>query len=902
MNRAHLRYSFAGVFFLFLLFAPSTSLRGQAEAPETYLGIPGAEWTEWLNRDGPSGSGDFEGLRAHLENGDACPEPADIECRTVTGEGWTTAQQSMACQRSSGAVCRNADQTDGRRCLDYEVRFLCPIGASAGDEGRFDWIQQRRSGANGSTRGALEADFEHARRSIESPTEIVFFDESSEELGGWYSLQARSHPGFRFTNSRRARGVGRIGSLTRDPNAPWRVFATSPVGGLWWARVAQNLWAPAGTDQGLPRSGVSSVAIGVQSPPGSRCDQDVWFVSSGDTTPPTQRGASKVWQWSDGVFRSVDRGQTWQYIGLGRSGPYHRNTIRKILSDPEDCEVLYAATNDGLKMTENALDPEPAWETLHGGIVNDIEINPHDLDGGRTLLIAGSIHMTMNTVPPSPDVESFYPFIARRSDLGGSWEHFALPPEVDVTSIPLIELEFSSSRPQIVYALATSNHERTHDFLIEIDLEPVPWRQHANVVNASIHALRLGTLAVSPSDHREVIIGDVHPLLKSTDGGRTFGAIGNVTYHDDQQDVLYLSDDRLLVATDGGVYRSEDGGATWTPKNRNLVVQTIDGLDVTRDDDGSLYMLYGAFDLGSYLQVGTQRAEHVLGGDGRHCEIAPSDPNVMYVSHQSGGIRKTTDRWQTNEGRLSVPKPYWGTYFAVDSGNADVVYGASQEGVYRYAPDEGWTLHSSAMVKNIYKVWTVDTDPNVIYASTVWLKSDDATSPGGTKLYRSMSRGGTLTTDWIDLNLPKGRGWLSEIAVDETDPQRIWAAFPASTGPRIFGFNGLVWSDITGDLPAGERVQTILRDRQRADDRLYIGTDYGNVYALVDGSWKDLSANLPNVSIHHLAQTERFIFAGTFGRGIWSQLKLGADPGPGGVKPVSETPTTGNSSPLDFRR
>lgn len=44
-------------------------------------------WTEWFDRDNPSGTGDWEHLSAlRTENpGKICPNPVDIEAQTLSG-------------------------------------------------------------------------------------------------------------------------------------------------------------------------------------------------------------------------------------------------------------------------------------------------------------------------------------------------------------------------------------------------------------------------------------------------------------------------------------------------------------------------------------------------------------------------------------------------------------------------------------------------------------------------------------------------------------------------------------------------------------------------------------------------------------------------------------------------
>lgn len=82
-------------------------------------------WTSCLDRDNPSGTGDWE-LRSHFSPvpcGGNTPLWAD--CRTTSGTPAYATGEVLSCSASGGLVCKNADQTDNR-CQDYCVRFLCP--------------------------------------------------------------------------------------------------------------------------------------------------------------------------------------------------------------------------------------------------------------------------------------------------------------------------------------------------------------------------------------------------------------------------------------------------------------------------------------------------------------------------------------------------------------------------------------------------------------------------------------------------------------------------------------------------------------------------------------------------------------------------------------------------------
>ncbi len=101
-----------------------------------------ADWTDWLNRDTPTGKGDYETLSDFLATGAVpCTEPDHIECRTVDGVDWKQAGQKYKCSLTRGGICVNAKQPAGEQCLNYEVRFLCdyePLRLSAESDTAFE--------------------------------------------------------------------------------------------------------------------------------------------------------------------------------------------------------------------------------------------------------------------------------------------------------------------------------------------------------------------------------------------------------------------------------------------------------------------------------------------------------------------------------------------------------------------------------------------------------------------------------------------------------------------------------------------------------------------------------------------------------------------------------------------
>uniref|UniRef100_UPI003AACE8EA uncharacterized protein n=1 Tax=Centroberyx gerrardi TaxID=166262 RepID=UPI003AACE8EA len=84
-------------------------------------------WTDWFDRDDPSGTGDWETLSSlRSENpGKICSNPVQIDVRTTSGLSVAaTGNVVFRADVTTGFVCKNKEQTT-TRCHDYRVRFSC---------------------------------------------------------------------------------------------------------------------------------------------------------------------------------------------------------------------------------------------------------------------------------------------------------------------------------------------------------------------------------------------------------------------------------------------------------------------------------------------------------------------------------------------------------------------------------------------------------------------------------------------------------------------------------------------------------------------------------------------------------------------------------------------------------
>ncbi|KAK6181085.1 hypothetical protein SNE40_009018 [Patella caerulea] len=84
-------------------------------------------WSQFYNRDAPSGSGDWETLK-DLRNvhSNLCANPSAIDARVVqTNLDYRTANENVGLSPAYGLWCQNKHQTDNY-CQNYKVRFCCP--------------------------------------------------------------------------------------------------------------------------------------------------------------------------------------------------------------------------------------------------------------------------------------------------------------------------------------------------------------------------------------------------------------------------------------------------------------------------------------------------------------------------------------------------------------------------------------------------------------------------------------------------------------------------------------------------------------------------------------------------------------------------------------------------------
>jgi photosystem II stability/assembly factor-like uncharacterized protein len=123
--------------------------------------------------------------------------------------------------------------------------------------------------------------------------------------------------------------------------------------------------------------------------------------------------------------------------------------------------------------------------------------------------------------------------------------------------------------------------------------------------------------------------------------------------------------------------------------------------------------------------------------------------------------------------------------------------------------------------------------------------------------------------------LPAGAATVTDVALDPGNPSRVWAI----DDKRVF-FSvdaGTTWFEITGNLPSISSQDFRTIEFINADGptpaRVALGTRSGVYVSNSGGSvWELFGAELPDVLVFDLryVHSQRTLYAGTLGRGVWS--------------------------------
>ncbi len=670
-------------------------------------------------------------------------------------------------------------------------------------------------------------------------SKIALMPELSAPNGSWFS----QGPG---SISNGENYLGRVECIGFHPSDANTLYVGSATGGLWKTTNLGASWS-ALTDH-LPSLSIGGVAV-------SPSNGNVVYILTGDGDGGNQWGYY-VKERSSGVFRSTDGGNTWFPSGLqfDRSG----ETVYgyKLLIQPNNSSVLFAATSNGIYRTANS---GSTWDLVQAGEFTDIEFKPNDFNR-----LAASRY----------GFDDLY----ISTDNGLTWRSKDVPGGSNMTRG---ELAVSANQTNRVYYLMgpeTSGGFRGYYYYQWSDSSFTLIANTPNVFTGATDGSGDGgfpwwaiALGVEPTDANIQLIGGVIGR-RSITGGTTIFADHDILHADAHGYYFSPVDGSAFAVNDGGIFRSTNFGNTWTNLTTNMRITQYYRISTTPQNTNMV--LGGTQDNGHHVRTTATSAFKWVRTccDGMDNAIDPTNAAILYSCTQDGGLGRSIDggdNWTDIRPLVSGNRVggEWVSPFLLHSSTPTTLFFAGDGGIFR-------STNSGTSWTNIGADGDDAMDQGVsntarFYAAkgTTFRRSDDVNDATPTWTIKSG------TTGWPTGNLANAK--ITSIAVHPQNSLEVWVTLSGyNDGFKVLRSTngGDSWTNVTGSLP-NVPVHVIKHESQPGSStyQVYIGTDIGVFFrSNSSGDWVFYSNYLPRVIVTDLEIVGSSIYAGTYGRGIWS--------------------------------
>jgi hypothetical protein len=630
----------------------------------------------------------------------------------------------------------------------------------------------------------------------------------------WQPLGPSRIPNGQTYGTNRVDVSGRVSSLAVDPADPKHLLLGAAGGGIWESTDSGATWSPR-TDR-MPSLAIGAVIFDPADPKRA-------YAGSGEGNFYANLGA--------GVYQSLDGGTTWTVAAVG---PFKGVGFFRLAIDPKDAATLYAATTGGFY---KSTDSGASWSLKRGGRCWDLSVHPN---GGGSEVIA-----------------TFADGLFISTNAANSFAAVTLP-STPATAWARLSVDRVNTVPDVAYvfgAAGTAAHlwRRSGGTWTKITGLPTS----LDVTQAWYDWY----VAATPDNAAQVFLGAIDgfrgDLTGSTWKWTNITTQGSNSIHPDQHCLTFAptSSKVIYAGNDGGLFKSQDSGATWRALNAGLAITELEYL--AGDPSTWKWMMAGTQDNGTIAFTGTPVWTHIADGDGGDCGVNQLNPNVIYHSYYDVSLERSTDKGAS---WTNVNPPNVGSLFypPVEVFGATVAIGATSLLITRTGAAP-WTTIPLGLAANEVSSAMRDIDANTIVVGT---------NLGG------MIRVAWNGTSWKKTQLasPAAR-YISCIAVDPSNPQRIWLTISQAGGGQVYRSDngGSSWIPCSSGLP-GIPFNAVVVDP--ADfKRVWAAADVG-VYQSLDlgASWSSFSTGLPNVLVVDLLlhKQDRMLVCATRNRGAWA--------------------------------
>jgi photosystem II stability/assembly factor-like uncharacterized protein len=441
----------------------------------------------------------------------------------------------------------------------------------------------------------------------------------------------------------------------------------------------------------------------------------------------------------DGVFKSTDGGESWAAVNIGLTNP----DVESLAVDPVSPQTVFAGTWGGgvFKTTNGGAFWEKSGTATMPGAVITLTIDP--VTPG--ILFAGTD--CLYTSCGASGAGQIY----RSMDGGASWE----VSDSGVVGRSMVAIAIDPVDPAVVYAGTQGgvyNDLKIPGGVFKTTDGGETWAPMVNgLPSPDSDFAELSSLVIDPTDHTRLYTAIGNTVFESTDSGASWGSMN------ESLDVRYAS---IFLA--GGkpgrlIYKSINGGVDWGPAAlADLQIHTV-----VVDPPSTIYA--GAFAKGVFKSTDggatwTAKLSGMTNSFVNALAVDPVSPNTVYVATDNGFYR-SLDGGMTWIGPSDRPGD--ASSLVADPGRPGTVYAGGLKSI-----DGGQTWSSLGLDLEKELIFTLAIDPrdsNILYAA-------------GSDLFKSTDGGKSWSTLGIKASVGSSFNLVQSLAVDPAHSANLFAA------------------------------------------------------------------------------------------------------------------------------
>ncbi len=680
---------------------------------------------------------------------------------------------------------------------------------------------------------------------------------------------------------------GRIHDIEVLPNDPATVFIASASGGIWKSTNKGTTWKPVFDDQAVSTFG--DMAISLSNP-------DVIYAGSGE-----QQNRQST-SWGNGIYKSVNQGETWRSIGLEKT--YH---IARVIIHPENPNIVFVAALGNLW---NSSKERGVYQTTNGGknwkkvlYIDDMTgVVDMAMDKNNPNILYAATYQRMrkawgfNGGGPGSG-------IYKTTDGGKTWNELTggLPPGEKGR----IGLAASKTRSNIIYA--TIEHADSSGFYRSGN----GGRTWKRVNKLNPRPMYYSHIFVDPNND-DIVYMLATEFYRTKDAGKTFYQMPtrptyDVGVHSDHH-TLWINpnnSNHFFLAGDAGLHESWDGGVAYNRLN-NIPIGQFYGIGADMEVP---YNIYGGMQ-DNHSWMGPSATRHWLGiladdwkqvgfGDGMYQQPDP-ESFMLYNASQNGNIIRVDRKTGNMQGLKPFPSDSnekyrfdWVTPLAISKHSSKKVFLGGNRLFISDNSGDSWertedlstsTNRDSLTIMGVLgadiklskndgtssygEIISISESP--LWHRVIWVGTDDGNiqvSRDGGEKWEEVS--GNIT------GIPAG-SYVSRVLSSIRDRGSAYVTFDrhreGDWRPYVYRTEdyGKTWVPLTRGLPSGS--VNVIAEHPDNPDVLFLGTEHAVYLSVNAGSdWTKFKSNLPTTLYDDLLihPREKDLVLGTHGRSFW---------------------------------